>query len=139
MLPKVTTVTSAALRDMAIGESRTFKLPDHEPYLSRAVNNGKSIAYRLQRELECRRYKQQLRLMPQGGSDSRRGRRVYRDKQEHPVQTHHAAGHSTLQAERKGAFFQPPGTGAVDDEQPRGNRSRHQLRSDGLLYEKRTR
>ena len=42
MLPKVTTVTSAALRDMAIGESRTFKLPDHEPYLSRAVNNGKS-------------------------------------------------------------------------------------------------
>ena len=54
MLPKVTTVTSAALRDMAIGESRTFKLPDHEPYLSRAVNNGKSIAYRLQREPECR-------------------------------------------------------------------------------------
>ena len=53
MLPKVTTVTSAALRDMAIGESRTFKLPDHEPYLSRAVNNGKSIAYRLQRELKA--------------------------------------------------------------------------------------
>ena len=46
-------VTSQALRDMAIGSEKPFALPTREPYLSRAVNSGKAIAYRLQRELEC--------------------------------------------------------------------------------------
>lgn len=46
-------VTSAALREMPIGQSRTFQMPRNEPHLSRAVNSGKAIAYRLQRELCC--------------------------------------------------------------------------------------
>lgn len=47
-------VTSDALRKMEIGQTVTFELPSKEPYLSRAVNSGKSIAYRLQRELCCK-------------------------------------------------------------------------------------
>lgn len=46
-------VTSDALRKMEIGQTVTFELPDSEPRLSRAVNSGKSLAYRLQRELGC--------------------------------------------------------------------------------------
>lgn len=47
-------VTSDALRKMEIGQTVTFELPRQEPYLSRAVNSGKAIAYRLQRELRCK-------------------------------------------------------------------------------------
>ncbi|WP_290096995.1 hypothetical protein [uncultured Duncaniella sp.] len=47
-------VTSDALRKMEIGQTVTFELPQTEPYLSRAVNSGKAIAYRLQRELDCK-------------------------------------------------------------------------------------
>lgn len=46
-------VTSDALRKMAIGSTAVFRLPQSEPYLSRAANSSKSIAYRLQRELRC--------------------------------------------------------------------------------------
>lgn len=47
-------VTSDALRKMAIGQTVPFKMPTTEPYLSRAINSGKTTAYRLQRELCCR-------------------------------------------------------------------------------------
>lgn len=47
-------VTSAALRKMKVGQTGTFELPKKEPYLSRAANSGKAIAYRLQRELNCK-------------------------------------------------------------------------------------
>lgn len=46
-------VTSEALRNMPVGSEKQFALPDREPYLSRAANSGKAIAYRLQRELKC--------------------------------------------------------------------------------------
>lgn len=42
-------VTTCILRGMAMGETRTFDLPT-----DRAVNCGKSIAYRLQHELKCK-------------------------------------------------------------------------------------
>ena len=42
-------VTSEALRKMAIGEPRTFDLPDAD-----AINSGKAIAYRLQNSLRCK-------------------------------------------------------------------------------------
>lgn len=47
-------VTSDALRQMKIGRTETFDLPDREPATSRAANTGKAIAYRLQRELGCK-------------------------------------------------------------------------------------
>lgn len=47
-------VTSDALRAMAVGKTVAFRLPTNEHYLSRAVNSGKAIAYRLQRELCCK-------------------------------------------------------------------------------------
>jgi hypothetical protein len=47
-------VTSEALRRMAMGETKPFALPEREPATSRAVNSGKTIAYRLQRELGCK-------------------------------------------------------------------------------------
>ncbi|MDE6810128.1 MAG: hypothetical protein K2J42_08620 [Muribaculaceae bacterium] len=46
-------VTSQALRDMPYGVNTSFALPRHEPLLSRAANSGRSLAYRLQRELQC--------------------------------------------------------------------------------------
>ena len=42
-------VTSEVLRKMAIGETRTFNLPDAD-----AINSGKAIAYRLQNSLCCK-------------------------------------------------------------------------------------
>lgn len=42
-------VTSAVLREMAVGESRTFELPNAD-----AIDCGKTIAYRLQHSLHCR-------------------------------------------------------------------------------------
>ncbi|MDO5395804.1 MAG: hypothetical protein Q4F07_07560 [Bacteroidales bacterium] len=39
-------VTRKALRDMAIGETRTFNLPDAD-----AINSGKTLAYSLQHSL----------------------------------------------------------------------------------------
>ncbi len=47
-------VTSDALREMALGETRVFVLPRQEPGLSQAANSGKTLAYRLQRELCCK-------------------------------------------------------------------------------------
>lgn len=49
-----TKVTCEALRQMKTGQTVTFRLPEREPWLSRAVNSGKAIAYRLQRELGCK-------------------------------------------------------------------------------------
>ena len=46
-------VTSDALRKMEIGQTVAFELPKREPHLSRAANSGKTLAYRIQRELEC--------------------------------------------------------------------------------------
>lgn len=42
-------VTSDALRNMAIGQTVTFELPDAD-----AINSGKAIAYRLQNSLRCK-------------------------------------------------------------------------------------
>lgn len=42
-------VTRDALRAMAIGETRTFQLPD-----AQACDNGKSVAYQLQNQLHCK-------------------------------------------------------------------------------------
>lgn len=47
-------VTSDALREMGMGQTAVFQLPCQEPALSRSVNSGKTLAYRLQRELGCR-------------------------------------------------------------------------------------
>lgn len=47
-------LTTEALRQMQMGEIRAFRLPKQEPYLSRAAATGKSLAYRVQREMECR-------------------------------------------------------------------------------------
>ena len=42
-------VTSEALRQMEIGQTVTFELPDAD-----AINSGKAIAYRLQNSLCCK-------------------------------------------------------------------------------------
>lgn len=42
-------VTSETLRNMAVGESITFELPNAD-----AINTGKAIAYRLQNSLGCK-------------------------------------------------------------------------------------
>ena len=42
-------VTRDALRAMAVGETRTFELPD-----AQACDNGKSTAYQMQNILRCR-------------------------------------------------------------------------------------
>lgn len=42
-------VTSEVLRQMEVGESITFELPDAD-----AINSGKAIAYRLQNSLRCK-------------------------------------------------------------------------------------
>ena len=42
-------VTTRALRDMEMGQTLTFDLPDAD-----AINVGKSIAYRLQQSLRCK-------------------------------------------------------------------------------------
>ena len=42
-------VTRDALRAMAVGETRTFELPD-----AQACDNGKSTAYQMQNLLRCR-------------------------------------------------------------------------------------
>ena len=42
-------VTAKALRQMAVGETAVFSLPD-----ASAINTGKSIAYRLVPVLRCR-------------------------------------------------------------------------------------
>lgn len=42
-------VTSAALRKMEIGQTKTFELPD-----ANAIDCGKTIAYRLQHSLRCK-------------------------------------------------------------------------------------
>lgn len=42
-------VTRDALRAMAIGETRTFDLPN-----AQACDNGKSVAYQLQNQLHCK-------------------------------------------------------------------------------------
>lgn len=42
-------VTSEALREMQIGQTLTFDLPDAD-----AINTGKAIAYRLQNSLGCK-------------------------------------------------------------------------------------
>lgn len=47
-------VTTEALRDMAMGETIEFALPPQEPETSRAAKSGKTMAYQLQRELECK-------------------------------------------------------------------------------------
>ena len=47
-------VTSEALRKMPVGQPVRFELPKKDPYLSKSANSGKSIAYRLQRELGCK-------------------------------------------------------------------------------------
>lgn len=47
-------VTVDALRNMAMGETEVFDLPSQEPFLSRAVNSGKTLAYMKQRELNCK-------------------------------------------------------------------------------------
>lgn len=42
-------VTRDALRAMGMGETRTFDLPN-----AKACDNGKSVAYQLQNQLQCR-------------------------------------------------------------------------------------
>lgn len=47
-------VTSEALREMKMGQTVVFEMPRQEPWLSRAIDSGKTLAYRLQRPLNCR-------------------------------------------------------------------------------------
>ena len=46
-------VTAEALRRMPMNKRTAFLLPKHEPELSRTANSGKTLAYRMQRELGC--------------------------------------------------------------------------------------
>ena len=46
-------VTSQALRELSYDVTTPFDLPCTEPDKSRAVNSGRTLAYRLQRELQC--------------------------------------------------------------------------------------
>lgn len=47
-------VTSDALREMAVGETRIFDLLGDNEAQAKAANSGKAIAYRLQWELGCK-------------------------------------------------------------------------------------
>lgn len=49
MEERKTKVTTEILRQMRIGQTETFALPDAD-----AINSGKTLAYRLQHSLKCK-------------------------------------------------------------------------------------
>ena len=47
-------VTTAILEEMAVGETRVFRLPQTEPYRTKAVVSGQSLACRFGRANRCK-------------------------------------------------------------------------------------